>query len=598
MPIGIVDTYTGRQALSSELESKLSKPSRTRSLAHAAAVTGLGGTGKTQLVLHHLEEHGGQYETILWINSQTEETTRSSYERCCNALGLTVQPLSNSTIVKDDPSVLAVLQWLQSRQEAQPWLVVVDNADDLSWDVGSIVPKGKAGTVVVTSQDAQASGLVGRLTEVVKVDVMESEEAIKLLFCFVEEYSSSGEDEWRHLIEDITELLDRMPLAIDLAGARIRSDVENGNDTGDALRQYQRDYSKSRDQLLRDQYFAVSSSYQKTVWTVWETTLLSLRSHTSSHTRIYPIELMSFLTFLDRANIQDDLFDLASLGIDESCRQLHYSIPDWMEALLTKGQDGRWNNYSYRATKDLLLRYGLVKVVRGAFQGTTMHSLVQWRARTEMEHEELWPCYVAFMAAVCVQIKAEGVKVHFRRYLVVHLPMNDKLLQTPFHAENDEQAPWVWKIIGDIWQQEGRSREAEELRIASLQHWQALLGEEHPDTLTAMADLASTYSNQGRWKEAEELEVRVMEASSRVLGEEHPETLAAMANLAYTLKSSGRDMLAIEMMENSVILSSKVLGHSHPDVIDRMQSVKSWAGADWNDSDRIGDDEHTISESS
>jgi Tetratricopeptide repeat len=30
--------------------------------------------------------------------------------------------------------------------------------------------------------------------------------------------------------------------------------------------------------------------------------------------------------------------------------------------------------------------------------------------------------------------------------------------------------------------------------------------EEHPDTLTSMGNLASTYWNQGQWAEAEELE--------------------------------------------------------------------------------------------
>ncbi|KAK3983889.1 hypothetical protein QBC44DRAFT_375780 [Cladorrhinum sp. PSN332] len=33
-----------------------------------------------------------------------------------------------------------------------------------------------------------------------------------------------------------------------------------------------------------------------------------------------------------------------------------------------------------------------------------------------------------------------------------------------------------------------------------------VLGDEHPDTLSSMADLAATWSSQGRWKEAEELE--------------------------------------------------------------------------------------------
>jgi Tetratricopeptide repeat len=43
-----------------------------------------------------------------------------------------------------------------------------------------------------------------------------------------------------------------------------------------------------------------------------------------------------------------------------------------------------------------------------------------------------------------------------------------------------------------------------------------LLGAEHPDTLTSMANLASTYSDQGRWKEAEDLEVQVIETRKRV----------------------------------------------------------------------------------
>jgi hypothetical protein len=59
-----------------------------------------------------------------------------------------------------------------------------------------------------------------------------------------------------------------------------------------------------------------------------------------------------------------------------------------------------------------------------------------------------------------------------------------------------------------------------------------VLGEEHPYTLTSMANLASTYRNQGRWKEAEQLEVKVMETRKKVLGEEHPDTLTSVANLA------------------------------------------------------------------
>jgi hypothetical protein len=76
-----------------------------------------------------------------------------------------------------------------------------------------------------------------------------------------------------------------------------------------------------------------------------------------------------------------------------------------------------------------------------------------------------------------------------------------------------------------------------------------MLDEEHPHTLTSMANLASIYWNQGRWEEAENLERQVMETRSRQFGHRHPDTLTAMANLAYTWKSQGQDQDAIDLMK-------------------------------------------------
>jgi hypothetical protein len=49
-----------------------------------------------------------------------------------------------------------------------------------------------------------------------------------------------------------------------------------------------------------------------------------------------------------------------------------------------------------------------------------------------------------------------------------------------------------------------------------------VLGDDHPDTLSSMGNLASTYRNQGRWKDAEVLEVVVMEKRKQLLGDDHP----------------------------------------------------------------------------
>ena len=83
---------------------------------------------------------------------------------------------------------------------------------------------------------------------------------------------------------------------------------------------------------------------------------------------------------------------------------------------------------------------------------------------------------------------------------------------------------------------QGRWKEAEQLGIQVSETRKRVLGDEHPSTLTSMANLASTYRNQRRWKEAKQLEAQVLETRKRVLGEEHPDTLTSMSNLAHTLK--------------------------------------------------------------
>lgn len=55
-----------------------------------------------------------------------------------------------------------------------------------------------------------------------------------------------------------------------------------------------------------------------------------------------------------------------------------------------------------------------------------------------------------------------------------------------------------------------------------------VLKEEHPDTLSSMANLAATYRNQGRWDEAIELIQVVVNLRTKNIGVNHPDTLGAI----------------------------------------------------------------------
>jgi hypothetical protein len=102
------------------------------------------------------------------------------------------------------------------------------------------------------------------------------------------------------------------------------------------------------------------------------------------------------------------------------------------------------------------------------------------------------------------------------------------------------------------------------------------LGADHPNTLTSMSNLASTYRRQGRWEEAEQLEVQVMEMSKTKLGADHPDTLTRMANLAFTLRSSGQSRAALLLMAACALVCDQKLGPDHPHTTFIKSTLNEW----------------------
>ena len=94
-----------------------------------------------------------------------------------------------------------------------------------------------------------------------------------------------------------------------------------------------------------------------------------------------------------------------------------------------------------------------------------------------------------------------------------------------------------------------------------------VLGEEHPDTLTSAANLATTYRALGKYAEAEKIELDVLATRKRVLGEEHPDTLASAANLASTYHRQGKYAEAEQIQLDVLETRKRVLGEEHLDTL-------------------------------
>ena len=94
-----------------------------------------------------------------------------------------------------------------------------------------------------------------------------------------------------------------------------------------------------------------------------------------------------------------------------------------------------------------------------------------------------------------------------------------------------------------------------------------ILGVEHPDTIHAMANLASTYQHLRQYTDAEKLEIQVLDARNRILGVEHPDTMSSMANLSATYYSLGKYTEAEKLNIQVLDTRNRILGVDHPDTI-------------------------------
>ncbi len=86
------------------------------------------------------------------------------------------------------------------------------------------------------------------------------------------------------------------------------------------------------------------------------------------------------------------------------------------------------------------------------------------------------------------------------------------------------------------------------------------LGEEHPDTLTSMYNLADVRQEQGRLGEAESLTVQVLEIRRRILGEDHPDTLDSLDVLAWFRQDEGKLAEAERLKRHVLEARKRILG--------------------------------------
>jgi CHAT domain-containing protein/tetratricopeptide (TPR) repeat protein len=127
--------------------------------------------------------------------------------------------------------------------------------------------------------------------------------------------------------------------------------------------------------------------------------------------------------------------------------------------------------------------------------------------------------------------------------------------------------------LAQLYMGQGRLAEAGALLSRAITALERVRGKEHLETLTAVKLLAEVYTDERRFAEAEPLFRRAQAGATRVLGPEAPFTLGCIDGLAALSRLQGRMAEAEELYTSGLKTAERVLGPDHPDTIANVNNL-------------------------
>ncbi len=541
----------------------------------------MGGQGKSQIALEYCHrKKNTPYSAVFWADATTQESVQRSFQ------AISEQIKKPADVLSDIQARVALVRRMFSSWSVQ-WLLIFDNYDNPNAfpNIADYIPQSELGAILVTSRHANSDTLVlDQSDHFIKLHGLEEDAALLLLT----QRSQTKEFD----TEDAKEIVKRLachPLAITQAGAYIKK-------RGLPLCKFMKEYRKQRKATLtntpplsqyRKKLGNVEQETSFNVFTTWKLSFQQLQSESSAND--VEAKLLTLFAFFDNADISEELFaefNANSERVSESAKLL-----TWLNAF-TKGTGRQWDSDS---SVEVLITLCDLSLLQGFAQGpdgfyhSSLHPLIRdWiRLRTKEplspENRFIAATLVREMLVNCCYKEQFELPLFAKQNILAHIialedsyeelsiSLAEILLNQKFCNECTTSHSWSASFLSSV----GSYHLAEILHQRVNEQNKTILGIEHPDTLTSMANLALTYQNQRRWKKAEELEVQVMETRKRVLGLEHPSTLTSIANLASTYRNQGRWKEAEELEVQVMETRKRVLGLEHPNTLTSIANLAS-----------------------
>src|SRR6266567_4988533 len=474
--------FIGRDEILTRLHTQLQAGHAT-ALSQPQAIIGLGGIGKTQIAVEYAYRYHQDYQVVLWARAETTEDLTSSYATIATLLNLPEHEAQEQEI-----TVKAVKTWLQIHSG---WLLILDNADDLSL-VPAFLPPALGGHLLLTTR----AFAVGRLASRLEVDTLSAEQGALFLLrraaliapdATLEHISSKPRD----LAIQVSQELGGLPLALDQAGAYLEA-------TGTALAAYQQIYQQHRTVLLA-QRRAQGADHPEPVASTWSLSFKRVEAMNPA-----AADLLRLCAYLAPDAIPEEILAQGAahlgvvLGPVASDAFLLGQAVEALRAYSLIGRDPGLQTLSVHRLVQAVLRDALDASDRQTWAERAIR--VVYAALPPVEHAN-WPEWERLLAhaQICaVWMDLQGI----------HL----------------QEAVEVLHQTGWYLTERARYSEAEPLLERAYQMSEQQKGSEHLNTARDASTLAYLYRAQGKYEQAEPLYVRAFAIREQQIGPEHPHT--------------------------------------------------------------------------
>jgi tetratricopeptide (TPR) repeat protein len=534
VPFGRNPFFTGRGRLLERLHMQLSRSQRA-ALTQSYALSGLGGIGKTQTAIEYAYRYRQDYRAVFWVRADSRETLVADYIAIARLLSLPEESAQDQLLI-----VAAVKRWLEQQEG---WLLILDNADDLSL-LSDFLPAGGQGHVLLTTR-AQATG---KLAENLSVDKMEPSEGMQLLLrraklLAPQEPLGNLSVAMRKTAQQLVSELDGLPLALDQAGAYME-------DTGTSLSEYLELYHRYHLDLLQQQS-SMTSDYPHTVASTWA---------------------LSFK--------QVEQQDPAAADLLRLCAYLH---PDAVpEEILTEGA-GELGPRLSPVTSDPLLLNGAIQVLRRyslvkrdpEAKVLNLHRLVQvvLKERLDELSQRAWAeCSIRAVN----QAFPEAEFFYSWEWERCERCLPHALLCAQWITQYGFTFPEAARLLhvtGRYLRERGQLTQAEPLLERALSLREQVPGAEHAEAARTLNELACTYLDLGKYEQVERLLEPALARFERVLGLAHPVIALTLHRLAAAYMYEGKYALAEPLLERALVIGEQTLGPEHPEVLEILHSL-------------------------